>query len=121
MALIQPDFSEAVETLPAGEYSVRIVDSQVKISKAENQYVNWTLETFGKDDDRLNGRKVFYTTMTSGKGTRGLKELIRACGKEVGSSFDTEELHGSEIVVLLKTNPENAYPEVAKVRARQLA
>jgi hypothetical protein len=118
MALIQPDFSEAVESLPADEYSVRIVDSQVKISKAENQYVNWTLETFGKDDDRLNGRKIFYITMTSGKGSRNLKDLIRACGQEVSGSLETETLHGSELVVLLQNRPDSAFPEVAKVSAR---
>ena len=116
MVLIEPDFSEAVESLPAGEYPVRVVGCEQKDSKAGNVYLNWTLETFGKSSEQLNGRKVFHTTPITGKGAGILKAFVKACGMEVGGSFDTEELMGAELVVVLAVNPDRAYPEVKAVK-----
>lgn len=116
MALIQPDFSEAVENLPEGEYAVRISDVEMKDSKAGNKYLNWSMETFGKDDDRLNGRKIFHTTPIAGKGAGILKAFVKACGMEATNSFDTDELMGRELVVVLKNNPERAFPEIKAVK-----
>lgn len=117
---IEPDFSQAADRLPAGEYATRIVgiaDNEVKASKKDGTpYVTWELEVFGKDDDRLNGRKIRFTTMIKGPGSGNLRKLMKACGQE--QMGDTEELYGKEVVVVLNyKNPDDDFPEVKSVKS----
>lgn len=98
--LIETDFSEAVDKLPTGEYAVRVVGSEVKTGKTSNEpYISWTLETFGRDNDSLNGRKIWHTTPVRGKGAGILRSFLTAVGVEVKDQFDTTDIHGNELIV----------------------
>ena len=115
---IQPDFSESLDSLPAGEYPTRVTDCAVKTSKEGNQYLNWTLETFGKTDDRMNGRKIFHSTPIRGRGAGILKSFIKATtGQTEITNFDTEDYMGKELVVVLVENPNSDFPQVKSVKS----
>ncbi len=115
---ITPDFTEAVGTLTPGEYAVRVVDSEVKTSKAGNPMINWKLETFGRDDDSLNGRTLFHNTMISGKGSGFLREFLSAVQAELSpdGKLETTAIHGRELVVVLANEEGSAYPRVKGVK-----
>jgi hypothetical protein len=113
--MIDADFSEALDKVPAGEYAVRVVDSELKDSKAGNKYLSWTLETFGKDDDKLNGRKIWHTTPISGAGAGILRQFLTAMGIEATDRLDTDEVHGRELVVVVAEDKEG-YMKVKSVK-----
>lgn len=116
---ISVDFTEAAEgTLPPGDYPVRIVDSTVRESKTSgNPYINWTLETFGKSEDKLNGRKVFHSTPVTGKGAGILRQFLSAMGESTDiQQLETTDLHGRELVVVIVEDKESTYPKVKTVK-----
>lgn len=114
--MITADFTEAVDKLPVGEYAVRVIDSELKDSKAGNKYISWTLETFGRDDDALNGRKIWHTTPISGKGSGILRQFLTAMGVDAqNNEFDTDEIHGKELVVVIHEDQEG-YMKVKTVK-----
>ncbi len=117
---IQPDFSEAIADLAAGDYAVRVAGSEVKTGqKNGTPYVRWTLETFGKDDQTLNDRKIYHNTMLTGKGTGMLKQFLKALGYDpevLPKDWETEDAHGKEMIVVVKPG-EGGFPEVKSVKA----
>jgi len=116
MPMINPDFSEEVDnSLPNGEYGVRVVNVEQKIGKTSgNAYLNWTLETFG---EKSNGRKIFHSTPIGGKGVGILRQFLKVTGTTVQANggFDTDETMGKELTVVIVT--ENDYPKVKAVKA----
>jgi hypothetical protein len=104
MANVKADFSQAktFELLPQGPYPVRIVGSEIKTAKKSgNEYIAWTLEIFNAD--RGNGRKIWLNTSYSGKGAGMLKQLIESSGVTFnGGTFDTDALHGKEVLCYIK-------------------
>lgn len=125
--LIQPDFTEMKEFAPIapGTYSARIVDCEVKDSKAGNQYANWKLELFGTPD--VNNRVVFHSTPFKGGWVTKLAELYKAAtGQEIDKkkAFDTDMLIGKEVKVTLaegrtKDGEVSQYPDVKSVKTLQ--
>lgn len=120
---ITPDFTEALEAIPEGEYAARVTEVEVKTSgdKSKNpgsKYLNWKLETFGKNDDKLNGRTIYHTTPLSGKGAGILKAFFKAVGVDTSGSLDTDIIMGRELVVVLKyQDPDDAFPRVKTVKS----
>lgn len=121
--LIVPDFSGVQDTVGAGIYKARIVDSKVdqwagKDGKPPTTFVAWTMETFDEADDKNNGRKIFHRTPIEGGGAFRLRDFYRAAmGEECAGAFDRTMLHGKEIEVTIgqqKNAPE--YTEVKAVR-----
>ncbi len=127
MGLISPDFSETIQPLPVGEYKARVVDSEIKQSKAGNTYVKWTMETFGDDNPKSNSRKIFHNTPATGGGAFRLAEFYTAAtgGTKLAADagdFDTEQLHTKELLVVMgeavdQNGSVRAFPEVKSVRA----
>jgi hypothetical protein len=123
--LITPDFSEVKEFTPIapGTYSARIVDCEVKDSKAGNQYANWKLELFGSPD--VANRVVFHSTPFKGGWVTKLAELYKAAiGQEIDKKkpFDTDMLIGKEVKVTLTEGKDQngelrKYPDVKSVAA----
>lgn len=113
---ITPDFTEAVDQLKPGEYAVRIVDSALKTSKNGGVYVNWVLETFGKEEAKWNGRKVYHITMTAGPGAGMLRQFCTAAGYKVDGKFDTSDLHGKELTVVMDVEKDSDNVRVKSVK-----
>lgn len=126
---ITPDFSEAVAdtgaSVPDGTYKVRVVEVEMKDSKAGNKYLNWKLEIFGAEGEvaRFNNWKIYHRTMLAGKGAGMLKSFVKAAtGTDVTGSFSTDTIIGKELQVTVKTGLDqngepSRYPEVKAVKA----
>jgi len=122
MALITPDFTDAVDfgPIPVGVYNTRIVKSELKTSQKHNQYVNWTLEVFGAEGDfeEYNGRKIWHTTMCSGKASGMLKTFVEAAtGEDVPTNFDTDDLLSREIAVAVSIETGNDSVERNRIKS----
>ena len=126
--LVTPDLSEVTAPIIPGTYSARIVGVEAKEtnfgddSRQPVQYLRWDLELFG--DEKWNGRKIKHDTFTAGKAAFKLQQLFAAATGEVldkGTTFDTDQLNGREIaVVVTDTNwkgEKTRFPEVASVAA----
>jgi len=122
MAHIEPDFSEIVEVTP-GTYKFRVVNDEVKQSKAGNAYIEWKLEIFDADDLKVNGTKLTHRTMITGKGAGILKTFVKALtGEACPVTFDSSDLRGKEaqaVVVAgtLENGEPSGWPEVKAVKA----
>lgn len=103
--LIPMDFSSEITPLQPGTYNARIIAGVGKVSAKNNPMIDWQLETYGSPD--VNGKRVFYTTMTSGGWVTKLAELHKAAtGEEIdkkAKQYDPEMLVGKEIVVTVVT------------------
>src|SRR3990172_1730710 len=125
MPLIQPDFSEVLEALPEGTYQAKIVDAEVKQSKAGNTYVRWQMSVFGADDTRCNGKSVWHSTPVTGKGAFRLQQLVKAgTGVPASGQFDTSDLMGRDVLITVvdgidQNGEKSGYPEVKAVRTLQ--
>lgn len=130
--MIEPDFSEVKDSVEAGVYSARIVDSKVDkwtgkedqngSKKPDTTFINWTLETFNEQDEKNNGRKIFHKTPVNGGGAFRLKEFYKAAmGEDCVGAFDRTMLYGKELQVTVvdgktKTGEPTGYTEVKTVR-----
>lgn len=126
--LITPDLSEAVEvdgSVPPGVYTARVTAFEVKNSKSSgDQYLKWTLTIFGAEGEaaKYNNWKVFYNTMTKGKGAGMLKSFYKAClSKELTGAFAPSALIGAEISATLRQGKNadgspSKYTEVQSVK-----
>lgn len=99
---------EDFEPLPAGNYNVQIVESEMKPTKAgDGQYLQLTLEvidgphTARKLWDRLNLINPNQTAVEIA--TRTLSAISRACGVQMVS--DSEQLHYKPMSVRVKLKP----------------
>lgn len=122
MPLITPDFSETSKPVPPGVYSARIVDAEMRQSKAGNDYINWKLELFGSPD--INNRVCFMSTPIKGPGAFRLQHLFEAAtGTKVDThspSFNTDALMAKNVTVTLVERKDqegntSAFPDVKLV------
>lgn len=107
MAFVTPDFSEAVSidnTPITGVFNGRITGAATKTSKAGDPMISWEFTLFGAygDSAKYNNRKIWYTTMVTGKGAGGLKTLLTIAGLPT-SGFDTDHALGKEMQLTLGT------------------
>jgi hypothetical protein len=121
MPEILPDFSEVVE-IAKGSYHARLAGVLSKQSQKGDHMLQWELVIVDNADPRLNGKKLKYTTMTSGPGARNFKQLVRATINPTydGGSVDTDNLLGKIIEIVVKDGKDKeghptGFPEVATV------
>ena len=125
--LIKPDFSDVQDTVGAGEYKCRILNATIdkwagKDGKPDMPYVNWTLTTFGEQNDKNNDRRIFYKTPIVGKAAYKLQQFYKAAMKqELTGKFDGEMLYGKEVSVTVidgmdRNGNLTGYTEVKSVR-----
>ena len=125
--LITPDLSEAVELggIPAGIYSVRITNVELKQTKAgTGSYLQWELTLFGAEGElsRYNNWKVTHRTMTSGKGAGMLKSFYKAAtNTDLTGAFDAQSLLSKEVQITLvegkdQSGQPSQYPDVKSVK-----
>lgn len=122
--LVKPDFSEVAEEVVAGTYKGIIKKGDVKEWPNGGQYINWEIETYGELEPKNNGRRIYHKTAVAGKAAFQLQRLYRAVtGKAVTGEFDTEELVGKSVEVVVvdsvnrQTKEPTGYMEVKTVRA----
>lgn len=119
--LVSPDFSEVKDRISEGVYKMRIVGSEVgvwpgKDGKKATAYIGWTLETFGEDESKNNGRKFTHNTAIEGQGAFRLQDFYRAAmGEDLKGKFDRTMLHGREIEATI--GPQKNRPEYNEVKA----
>lgn len=121
--LIQPDLNDLQKEIVPGAYNVRVVESSIdewqgKEGKPNTKYVKWVLETFGADTPADNGRRIWHTTPITGRGAFLLTNFYKAAmGESMNTdspSFDTEQIHGREMHVVVDKNAKG-YIEVKAV------
>lgn len=111
MALVKPCFDDIQDSIGPGTYKVIVKKGEVKEWPNGGQYVNWEMETFGEDETKNNGRRVFAKTAVSGKGAFMLQQIYRAAvGKALTGDFDTEQLVGKQLAVELVDGVRNGEP-----------
>lgn len=100
MALVTPDFSEAIKPVEAGDYPVRVSGfKNGKSQKSGDPYINWSLEIVGGEQA---GRKFSYFTMLAGKGSGNLLRFLELCIEGyAGGPFDPEAIVGSRMVATI--------------------
>lgn len=123
MPLIHPDFSEVKSDspVPAGTYSARVKECELKESKAGTAYLYWKIELFGSPE--INNRIVFTATPIRGPGAFRLQQFYRATmHQEINSKigFDTDSLLGKELSVTLSERKDSEgnvmpFPDVKSV------
>lgn len=121
--LVTPDFSGVQDRVAPGTYKVRIIEGKPdqwagKDGKRPTSLVTWTLETFGEELTKNNGRRIFHRTPIEGPAAFKLQDFYRAAmGEECPGTFDRAMLYGRELEVTIaaqKDKPE--YTEVKSVR-----
>lgn len=121
--LVTPDFSEVQDEVSPGTYKVIVKKGEVKEWPNGGSYINWTLETFGENESKNNGRRIFYKTATSGKGAFMLQKFYRAAtGSALTGAFDTNQLSGKKLEVEVvdgvnrQTGEPTGYTDVKSIR-----
>ena len=123
--LLMPDFTTVPEKIVPGTYKVIIKDAETKVNYRQDRdgknisAARWTLQTFGEQDEKNNGRHIYHQTDVNGFFAGRFKDLYKAAtGKEYEAGpFDPTTLYGLEIEVtvgLQKNDPQ--YSEVKAVR-----
>jgi len=107
----EPQSTGEYEQLPEGEYEVRVTNTENRVSKNGNEYLNVEFTITGPTHA---GRKVWDNHFIYGEKefprTR-FKWLAEACG--LGSIKATEELHGRECIVnVIHAGPDKKYENV---------
>lgn len=101
MSLTPMDFSGEIKPLTAGTYAARIIAGEGTVSKAGNPMINWQFETFGSPE--VSGKRIFYTTMTSGGWVSKLADLHKAATGEpidkTAKQYDPQMLVSREVTV----------------------
>lgn len=123
---ITPDFSEVADQVGEGKYNVRITGHKLeeRSEKETNRKIPvlvWTFETYGEEESKNNGRKIFLRTDVIGKGAFRLKNLFKAAmNEDLSGQFDPTMLYGREMEIVYgpqKNNPE--YSEVKSMKPLQ--
>lgn len=101
--LVTPDFTDIQDNVKAGSYKVRITGAKFgewNTDKGTTRFVNWEMETFGEEEEKNNGRKIFHKTPINGKGAFRLQQFYKAAMKtDLAGAFDTEMLLSKELQV----------------------
>lgn len=119
--LVTPDFSGVQDRVGEGIYKVRIIDSKVdtwagRDGKPPTTFIMWTMETFGEEQDKNNGRRIFHRTPIEGGGAFKLQDFYRAAmGEECSGAFDRSMLHGRELEITVA--PQKDKPEYTEIKA----
>ncbi len=118
--LITPSFTEVADDIKPGTYKVRVTGVESKTSQKGDTYLKWELSTFAEEDPKNEGRKMWHSTMISGKGAFMFKRFWNAAtgGEDVPAQVDTEMLIGKEMEVVTATN-DRGYTEVKATRTIQ--
>lgn len=117
--LVNPDFSETQDPIEPGEYKVRITGCEQKTSRNDQPYLRWELTTFASANPKNDGRKMWHTTMLAGRGAGMLKAFYKAATTEdLESNFDTEQLVGRELSVIVDLD-DRGYTNVKAVKPIQ--
>jgi hypothetical protein len=123
MALIKPNFDEVQDSVAPGTYKCIIKSGTVKEWPNGGTYVNWEYETYGEDNPKNNGRRIFQKTATSGRGAFTLQQVyMAAVGTSLAGEFDTEQLVGKQVAVEVtdgidrKTGEPTGYTDVKRVK-----
>lgn len=127
--IIQPDFSQAVEStqgsIPPGVYKLRIEDCSLVTTQKGDPMLKWKLKIYGAEGEvaKYNNWPVYHNTMTVGKGAGMLKALYKAAlGEDPTGPLDTDVLLGKEVEAVLtqgrdqQGNP-TTWPSVKTVRS----
>ena len=95
----EKEAAEMRNPVPAGIYTLKVVDMEMRPSKKGDQYISWKLEVFGSmTNPALNGKKIFHNTPAGGTGIGFLLDFIKACGKRwEGVTFNPSMLLGSTL------------------------
>lgn len=122
---VEPDFSEVQDQVEPGIYKTRVVavkpdEWAANEKRAAIRILAWTLETFGENVDKNNGRKIFHRTPIHGKGAFRLRDFYKAVMGEdlqAGKPFDPNMLMGRECeVTLVQQKDEPQYTEIKLVK-----
>jgi len=103
-----PQDERSFEPMPAGDYNVQIIESEVVPTKTGGEMLKLTLEVLDgqyanrKIWDNLNIRNANATAQ--GIAHRTLADICAACG--IGPIQDSDDLHFKPIVATLKIEPE---------------
>lgn len=118
--LVTPDFSESQDDIQPGEYAVQITGVEQKTSKAGSPYLRWELSTIGESNPKNNGRKIWHTTMLSGKGAGMLKRLyqVATLNEMPQGAFDTEQLLGRQFKAVVAQG-DSGFTEIKTIKAMQ--
>ena len=103
MPKINVGLDDVKEFVDPGWYPVVVVGGEVKTSKNNNEYVSWQLE-IDQPDGEFDRVKLIVRNMLEGRGLVLLKKFLEAC--EFGwdpDGFDTEDVLGSQLEVLVET------------------
>lgn len=121
--LVKPSFDEIQDSVAPGTYYCVVKKAEVKDWPNGGQYINWEMETFGEEDPKNNGRRIFHKTAISGKGAFTLQQMyLAAMGKPLQGEFDTEALLGKQVGVEVvdgvdrKTGALTGYPDVKRIK-----
>lgn len=121
--LIKPSFDEVQDAIAPGTYRCIVKKADLKDWPNGGQYINWELETFGEENTKNNGRRLFHKTATSGKGAFTLQQMyMAAVGTALTGEFDTEQLLGKSVAVEVidgidrKSGEPTGYVEVKRVK-----
>ena len=113
MALLNADLSKYEQQdnytpIPPGEYTVRVIDSEVRESKAGNPMARFTFEVMGPTH---SGRKLWDQFVLNNEvALRRLKTLASVAGHRNPNFIrDTEELHGLTCMVKVAIEEQEGY------------
>jgi len=128
---ITPDFSEVSEVnnepIPSGVYKTQVLAAEQKTSEKGQQYISWKLNIVGAEGDlaKFNNQWIFHSTMCEGKAANMLKKFYKAAmGEDLTGAFDTEQLLGKEVQVVVEQRfnddgTVNRWPNVKSVMGLQ--
>ena len=98
------------EALPAGEYVVRIIESEVKASKSGGSYLELTIQV---EDGPFKGRKFWEMVTLQNSNTTAvqigqqtLKRLVKATGAPQ-TLTDSNQLHNLPFIAVTKIESDN--------------
>lgn len=120
--LVVPNFTEVADAISEGVYKMRVTDSKIdrwagKDGKPPTTFIAWTLETFGEEEEKNNGRRYTHRTPIEGKGAFRLQSFYKAVMGEScpTTGFDRTMLHGREVEVVI--GPQKGQPEYTEVKS----
>lgn len=119
--LIEPKLDEVAEDVVPGEYKVRVTGCQDGEYKTGTKYLNWRMETFSEEEPKNNGRAIFYKTIYEGRGAFQIQRFYKAAtGEPLKGSFDTEQVIGKEIGVVVDYATDRDGNELSMVEVKSV-
>lgn len=119
MPLIQPDLSEVDKPLDPGTYKAKIASVDYKTSKAGNPMIVVKFEIGVETPKGTKVRTRQAYLVITGDGAFNFEQLLRACHFDdvanalksgAGPSFDTDELLGQEVNLVIESDVYNGNP-----------